>query len=86
MWLPVDTSLKLMSILVTPISLGALVMLIYVGRRDRRFLEIFPFIFIQINMLFVWICTGAFFWYRTASQCKVLDLRKLRIEVMLSDA
>ena len=62
-----------MSLLVSPIALGALVMLIYVARRDQRFLEIFPLIFVQINMLFVWICTGAFFLFAIAKQCSILD-------------
>jgi hypothetical protein len=62
-----------MSLLVTPIALGALVMLIYVARRDQRFLDIFPLIFVQINMLFVWICTGAYFLFLMATQCSIPD-------------
>ena len=62
-----------MSLLVSPIALGALVMLIYVARRDQRFIEISPLIFVQINMLFVWICIGAFFLFEIANQCSILD-------------
>ena len=85
MWLPTESSLRIMSLLVTPIALGALVMLIYVARRDRRFLEIFPLIFVQINMLFVWICTGAFFLYGNANQCRIYGSGRATVSVMLTD-
>ena len=75
-----------MSLLVTPIALGALVMLIYVARRDQRFLEIFPLIFVQINMLFVWICAGAYFLFGIANQCSKLDFELVVVSVMLTNA
>lgn len=75
-----------MSILVTPIALCTLLMLCYVAIREKQLREIFPFIFVEINMLFVWISTGAYFLFSNSIQYTELSFHKLAMDTMLSDA
>ena len=74
-----------MSILVTPVALSAFVLLIYVARRDQRFLEISPLIFMQLNMIFVWISIGTYFLYIRATQCTIYGYRNYLIESLLTN-
>ena len=83
--LPLESSERIMAVLVTPIAFGAFVLLIYVARRDQRFLEISPLIFVQVNMIFVWICTGTFFLYNIAGQCTSPTFYNIAIGRMLTN-
>lgn len=53
---------QVMPMLVLPISLSTGAFLVYYAWTRQRFIEILPLLIIQINSLFVWFCTG-YYWY-----------------------
>ena len=52
-----------MSVLVIPIALTTLVKVIRFAHLNRNLQESLPYILLQFNISFVWICAGVFWLY-----------------------
>lgn len=58
------------SMLVPPIVLVTLIKLIHYAYYERRFKDLLPFIFMELNMLFVWVCQGTVWLYNDGTPLK----------------
>lgn len=50
-----------MSLLVVPIAAVTMAKLLHYGYSKKRFIDVLPLLFIQINSLYIWACTCIYF-------------------------